>query len=331
MKAIVHERFGSPDVLEYKEVDKPVPGDDDVLVKVFASSVNFNNLVYMSGKPAMARMMGVGLFKPKYRIAGGDIAGVVEAVGKNIQRFHPGDEVYGELSEHGFGAYAGYVSVPEKFIAPKPSNWSFSEAAAAAQSAVVALQGLREKGKIKQGDKVLIYGASGGIGTFAVQIAKAFGAEVTGVCSTKNFDLVRSLGADHLIDYTKEDFVKSGPYDLILTTAGYRPISDYKKALAAGGRYVLIGGSMKGEKAMSQIMESMMLAPFMSLNSDKKMGALTMVHNPNDLIDIKELAESGKIRSVIDRSYPLSEVAEAFRYYENRHAKGKVVITVSPD
>jgi NADPH:quinone reductase-like Zn-dependent oxidoreductase len=323
MKAIVYTKYGPPEVLQLKEVEKPSPKDDEVLVKVHASSVNFNNQANVKGKPFIARLWS-GLLKPKYKIPGGDIAGRVEAVGRNVKQFQPGDEVFGDLSLYGFGAFAEYVCVPENAIALKPANSSFEEAAAVAQAAVVALQGLRDKGQIKKGQKVLIYGASGGIGTFAVQIAKSFGAEVTGVCSTRNVDMVRSIGADHVIDYTKEDFTKNGQrYDLILATAGYRSIFDYKRALSPGGMYVSSGGSM------AQTFQALLLGPWISLTGSQKMGAFLAQPNQKDLVFLKELLEAGKVVPVIDRRYTLSQVAEALRYYEEGHARGKVVITVA--
>ncbi len=326
MKAIVCTKFGL-DGLKLEEIEKPDPKDNEVLVKIHASSVNYNILAYMSGKPVFARLMGIGLLKPKVKIPGGDIAGRVEAVGRNVKQFKPGDEVFGNLDGCGFGAFAEYVAVPENVLAFKPVNVSFEEAAAAVQAASVALQGLR-KGKIEAGQKVLIYGASGGIGTFAVQIAKSFGAEVTGVCSTKNLDFVRSIGADHVIDYTKEDFTKNGQhYDLIIATAGYRSIFDYKRALSPEGIYVMVGGSMRGEKAMAQIYQAWFLGPLLSMTGSKKLRILSAAPNKQDLVFIKELMEAGKIKTFIDRRYPLSEVADALRYYEDRHARGKVVIT----
>ena len=285
----------------------------------------------MSGKPVFARLMGTGLLKPKVKIPGGDITGRVEAVGRNVKQFKPGDEVFGNLYGCGFGAFAEYVAVPENVLAFKPVNVSFEEAAAAVQAASVALQGLR-KGKIEAGQKVLIYGASGGIGTFAVQIAKSFGAEVTGVCSTKNLDFVRSIGADYVIDYTKEDFTKNGQhYDLIIATAGYRSILDYKRALSPKGIYVMVGGSMRGEKAMAQIYQAWFLGPLLSIAGSKKLRILSAAPNQRDLVFIKELMGAGKIKSFIDKRYPLSEVADALRYYEDRHARGKVVIRTEQD
>jgi NADPH:quinone reductase-like Zn-dependent oxidoreductase len=323
MKAIVYTKYGPPDdVLELKEVEKPTPKDDEVLVEVHASSVNFNNLANVKGKPLVARLWS-GLLKPKDKIPGGDVAGRVETVGRNVRQFQPGDEVFGELSLYGCGAFAEYVCVPEKVLALKPANISFEEAAAVPQAAAVALHGLRDKGQIQPGQKVLIYGASGGIGTFAVQIAKSFGAEVTGVCSTRNLDMVRSIGADHVIDYTQEDFTQNEQrYDLILATAGYRSIFDYKRALSHKGIYVSTGG------AMAQTFQAMFLGPFISMTGSKKMGALMPKENPKDLVFLGELLKAGKVVPVIDRRYPLSEVGEALRYYEEGHSQGKVIITV---
>jgi NADPH:quinone reductase-like Zn-dependent oxidoreductase len=323
MKAIVYTKYGPLDVLKLEEIQKPTPGDDEVLLKVHASSVNYNNPAQVRGKPFLARLW-LGLLKPKYTIPGGDIAGRVEAVGRNVMQYKPGDEVFGDLSSCGFGAYAEYVCVPENLLALKPANLTFEEAAAVPQAAAyVALQALRDKGEIKSGQKVLIYGASGGIGTFAVQIAKSFGAEVTGVCSTRNLDMVRSIGADHVIDYTQEDFTKSEQrYDLIVATAGYRSIFDYKRALNPKGIYVATGGSM------AQVFQAMLLGPLISMTGRNKMGNLLARPNQKDLVFMKELLEAGKVKPVIDRRYPLSEVSEALRYYGEGHARGKVVITV---
>ena len=322
MKAIVHTEYGPPDVLQLKEVEKPTAGDNEVLVKVHASSVNYNSLAFVRGEPFLARLWS-GLLKPKYTIPGNDIAGQVEAVGINVKQFQPGDEVFGDISGCGWGGFAEYVCVPEHALVPKPANISFEEAAAVPEATVVALQGLRDKGQIQPGQKVLINGASGGIGTFAVQIAKSFGAEVTGVRSTRNLDMVRSIGADHVIDYIQEDFTQNGQrYDLILATSGYRSIFDYKRALSPQGIYVVTGGSM------AQIFQGMLLGPWISMTGSKKMGNLASKSNKEDLVFIKELLEAGKIVPVIDRHYPLSEVAEALRYYGEGHARGKVVIIV---
>lgn len=321
MKAVICPNYGPPEVLRLVEVENPTPTGDQVLVKVHASSVNFNTLGFVRGEPFLARLWS-GLFKPKPR-PGNDIAGQVESVGKNVKEFRQGDEVFGDLSQCGFGAFAEYVAVPEGVLAFKPANLSFEEAAAVPEAALVALLGLRDKGEIRKGQKVLIYGASGGIGTFAVQIAKSFGAEVTGVCGTQNLAMVRSIGADHVIDYTKKDFVKGGQqYDLILATAGYRSIFDYKRALKPGGRYVATGGAMK------QIFQAMLLGPLLSLTGGKKLTNLYMTPSRKDLLLMKELIESGKVKPVIDRCYPLQQAAEALKYYEKGHARGKVIITM---
>jgi NADPH:quinone reductase-like Zn-dependent oxidoreductase len=333
MKAIVCTKYGPPEALQLQDVEKPAPKDDEVLVEVHGSSVNYNVLGHVTGKPFLARLW-MGLRKPKYRIPGGDFAGRVEAAGRNVKQFQPGDEVFGDIdSSYGFGAYAEYVGVPEKLLALKPANLTYEEAAAVPQAAAyVALQALRDKGQIQSGQKVLIHGASGGIGTFAVQIAKYFGAEVTGVCSMGNLDMVRSIGADHVIDYTREDFAKSEQrYDLILATAGYRSIFDYNHALSPKGIYVCTGGSMSGPKAMAQVYQSLLLGPLMSRKGGKRMGSMLARPDQKDLVFMKELIEAGKVKPVIDRRYKLSEVAEALRYYGEGHAKGKVVITVEHD
>ena len=322
MKAIVSNRYGPPDVLELKEVEKPIPKDNQVLIKVHAASVNYGNLVLMRGKPFLARF-AFGLLKPKYSIPGGDIAGRVEDVGKDVKQFQPGDDVFGDLSGCGWSGFAEYVSVPENALALKPANMSFEEAAAVPMAAITALQGLRDKGKIQSGQKVLINGASGGVGTFAVQIAKSFGAEVTGVCSTRNVDILRSIGADHVIDYTKEDFTqKKQSYDLILAVNGYQPISAYKRALSPNGIFVHVGGSG------AQLFQAMVQGPWISMTGSKKMGSMLQRANQKDLMYMKELLEADKVKPVIDRCYKLSEVPEAFRYFAEGHAQGKVVITV---
>jgi NADPH:quinone reductase-like Zn-dependent oxidoreductase len=323
MKAIVYTEYGPPDVLQLREVEKPTPKDDEVLVKVHAASVNFGDWSFVRGKPFLVRLMSGGILKPKNEILGADIAGRVEAVGVTVKQFEPGDEVFGDISAWGFGGFAEYVSAPENALALKPANLTFEEAAAVPMASVVALQGLRDKGQIQSGQKVLINGASGGIGTFAVQIAKSFGAEVTGVCSTRNLDMVRSLGADHVIDYTREDFARNeGRYDLILAAAGYRSIFDYKRALSPKGIYVAAGGSM------AQIFQPMFLGPWISMTGSKKMGNLSARPNQKDLMFVNELLGAGKVVPVLDRRYPLSEVPEALRYYGQGHSRGKVVITV---
>jgi NADPH:quinone reductase-like Zn-dependent oxidoreductase len=321
MRAIVYHTYGSPDVLKLQEVEKPVPQDDEVLIKVHATSVNAGDCFLLRGK---ARLMGYGLLKPKHTILGDDIAGVIEVVGRNVKQFQSGDEVFVNTAKYGFGGFAEYVSVPENAVVLKPTNLSFEEAAAVPQAALTALQGLRDKGHIQKGQKVLINGASGGVGTFAVQIAKAFGAEVTAVCSTKNLDIVRSIGADHVIDYTQEDFTRNGQrYDLILAVNGYHSISDYKRALGPEGVYDMTGGSM------AQVFQAMLLGPLISRTGRQKMGNSSHKPNQKDLLFMKELIEAGKVTPIIDRRYPLSETAEAIRYLEAGHAQGKVVITIA--
>lgn len=323
MKAIVYHNYGPPDVLKLEEVPKPAPGDDEVLVKVHAASVNAADWHLLTADIVLVRLMGMGLLKPKNPILGADIAGQVEAVGKNVKQFQPGDEVFGDISASGFGGFAEYVAVPESALALKPANLTFEQAAAVPLAAVTALQALRDDGKIQPGHKVLINGASGGVGTYAVQIAKALGAEVTGVCSTSKMEMVRSLGADHVIDYTQENFTQNGQqYDLILAANGYHPISDYKRALAPKGVYVMVGGSM------TQMMQAMLLGPLMSMTGDQKMGNMLAKPNQQDLVFLKELLETGKVVPVIDRSYPLHETPEALRYLGQGHARGKIVITV---
>jgi NADPH:quinone reductase-like Zn-dependent oxidoreductase len=322
MKAIVYNKYGPPDVLQLIEIEKPIPKDKQVLVKVHAASLNYGNLVLLKGEPYLARL-AFGLTKPKYPIPGGDIAGRIEAVGKDVKQFQPGDEVFGDLSSCGWGGFAEYVTVPESALALKPANLSFEEAAAVPMAAVTALQAIRDKGKIRSGQKVLINGASGGVGTFAVQIAKSFGAEVTAVCSTRNVNNARVIGADHAIDYTRDDFTKrTQRYDLILGVNGSKPISAYKRTLHPNGIFVHVGGSG------SQMFQTMFLGPWISLTGSRKMSSFLQRQNQKDLVFMKELIESGKVKPVIDRSYKLSEVPEAFRYFEEGHAQGKVVITV---
>ncbi len=325
MKAIVQSKYGSPDVLEHKEIEKPAPKNNEVLVKVFAASMNAAELHTVSGKPFIMRLAGFGLLKPKNTIPGAAIAGRVEAVGSNVNQFQLGDEVFGDLSGCGWGGFAEYVCADENALALKPASITFEQAAAVPLGAVTALQGLRGKGKIKPGQKVLINGASGGVGTFAVQIAKSFGAEVTAVCSTRNMDMMRSIGADHVIDYTQEDFTKNGQlYDLILAANGYHPISDYKRALSPEGIYVTTGGSE------AQMYQAMFLGRWISMTGNKKMSNMLAKPNQADLSFMTELLEAGSVVPVIDRCYPLSEVGEALRYLEEGHATGKVVITMQP-
>jgi len=322
MKAVVYEKYGPPEVLHLREVEKPAPKENEALIRVQAASITFGDLAGVTGEPFMVRFT-LGLREPKFPILGKDVAGQVEAVGVGVTEFEPGDEVFGDLSASGWGAYAEYVSAPVDALVRKPANITFDAAAAVPESAVVALQGLRDKGEIKSGDKVLVYGASGGIGTFAVQIAKSLGAEVTGVCSTRNVEMVRSLGADHVIDYTREDFVESGlQYDLILATAGYRSLFDYKRALAPGGRYVATGGEM------AQVFQPMLLGPWLS-GEGHKLTNLAMEPNKDDLKFVKDLIEAGKVQPVIDKRFPLAELPEALRYYGQGRSRGKVVVTMN--
>jgi NADPH:quinone reductase-like Zn-dependent oxidoreductase len=323
MKAIVRSEYGSPDVLQFKEVAKPTPEGSEVLVRVHASSVNMADVDYLFGRPKIARL-GTGLRRPRNSGLGLDVAGQVEAVGKNVTRFQPSDEVFGDLTEYGHGAFAEYVCAPEAAFALKPAGMTFEEAATVPQAAVMALQGLRGKRRIQPGHKVLINGAGGNVGPFAVQIAKSFGAEVTGVDSTNKLDMLRSIGADHVIDYTKEDYTKIGQrYDRILDVAAHRSIFECKPALRPKGVYVMVPGSLAG------VFQAMFLGPLISMAGSQKMGMLMWKpFNPRDVVFLKELLEAGKVTPVIDRSYPLSEVPEALRYQEEGHARGKVVITV---
>ncbi len=323
MKAIIYTEYGSPDVLQFKEVEKPTPKDNEVLIKVYAASLNAADWHYMRGAPWLFRLAS-GLPNPKNIFFGADVAGRVEAIGKNVTQFQPGDDVFGDLSACGRGALAEYVCATEDALALKPANVSFEEAAVVPLAAVTALQGLQSRAQIQPGYKVLVNGASGGVGTFAVQIAKAFGAEVTAVCSTQNVDRMRSIGADYVIDYTKEDFAKNGQqYDFILAANGYRSISDYKRALSPEGTYVMTGG------ATAQMFEAMLLGPLVSMTGKKKMGNSMAKPDKKNLTFMKQLLEDGKVKPVIDRCYPLSEVAEGMRYLEAGHAQGKVVITIA--
>ena len=322
MKAIVYHKYGSPDVLELEEVKKPTPRDHEALVDVHAASVNAWDWDLLRGKPFVNRLGG-GLLKPnKIKILGCDIAGRVEEVGRNVKLLQPGDEVFGDISGCGWGGFAEYVCASENALALKPSGMTFEGAAAVPQAAVLALQGLRYKGQIQPGQRVLINGAGGGAGTFAVQIAKSFGAEVTGVDSTSKLDMIRSIGANQVIDYTQEDFTKYGRrYDRIVDMAAHHSTFDYRGALSPEGIYGVIGG------ATPRILQTVFLGSWFSLTSSKKMGLV--LHKPNkDLAFINELFEAGKIVPVIDRRYRLSEVPEALRYFGEGCAKGKVVITV---
>ncbi len=321
MKAIVYEGYGRPDVLRLRDVEKPVPKDNEVLVEVHASSVNYFDWHILRGDLFLLRLTTGGILKPRQKILGDDIAGRVEAVGRNVKQFQPGDEVFGISN---FGAFAEYRCVAEEKLAPKPAGVSFEQAAAIPVAAIPALQGLRDRGKIQSGQKVLIAGASGGVGTFAVQIAKSYGAEVTGVCSTRKMDFVRSIGADHVIDYTQGNYFTGGQrYDLILAVSGYRPIFEYQRALSPGGTYVCVGGTFV------QYFQAMLLGPLISVVGSKKLGSRLANPNQEDLVLLAELSKAGKVAPAIDRRYPLSEVARALAYYGGGQVRGKVVITVA--
>lgn len=314
MRAIVYQKYGSPDDLELQEVDKPTPADGEVLVRIHATSANPLDWHFLRGTPFVVRAMA-GLLKPKHQILGADVAGRVEAVGGKVTQFHPGDEIFG--CGNPLGAFAEYLCLPEKGVVLKPANLSYEQATAVPVAALTALQGLRDKGQIQPGHEVLINGAAGGVGTFAVQIAKAFEAEVAGVCSTRNLEMVRVIGADRAIDYSKEDFTRTGErYDVILDLVGNRSGSDYKRALHANG--ILVAAAS----------ESVLRTQWMVMTGGKNMVSMLTKPNHKDLGFLKDLLETGKVSPVIDRSYTLSEVAEALRYLEKGHAQGKVVITV---
>jgi NADPH:quinone reductase-like Zn-dependent oxidoreductase len=332
MKAIVYHNYGPPDVLKYEEVDKPIPGDDQVLIKVRAASVNLADYARMRGVPFLIRLIysrarADGILGPKDPRLGRDMAGEVEAIGRNITQFKPGDAVFGWCP----GAFAEYVCARESALVIKPDNITFEQAAASPVAGLTALQGLRDKGQIQRGQKVLINGASGGVGTFAVQIAKAFGAEVTAVCSTRNLDTARSIGADHVIDYTREDFTRAGRrYDLILTVNGYHPIGAYRRALNPEGIYIMAGGS--NARVAQAVFEVTLLGSLISKQGKQKMAFMGITKiNQQDLVFMKGLLETGKVVPVIDRKYALNETIAAIRYFEGRHARGKIVITMASD
>lgn len=322
MKAIVYHEYGSPDVLKLDEVEKPTPKEDEVLIKVHAAAANAADWRLMRADPFPIRF-GLGLFKPKNGRVGADVAGQIEAVGSQVTQFRPGDLVYSDLSGDGFGTFAEYVCASEDVVALKPNNLTCEQAAGVPMAAVTALQGLRDMGEIEQGQTVLINGASGGVGTFAVQIAKSFGAEVTAVCSTSKLEQARLLGADHVIDYTKEDFAENGQqYDLIFAANGHRPIDDYIQSLTPTGTYVVAGGSM------SQLFQAVALGPFKSKKGGKTVRTFTAKPKQADLQFMATLLETGKVTPVIDRTYPLEQAADAMRYLEAGRAKGKIVVTV---
>jgi NADPH:quinone reductase-like Zn-dependent oxidoreductase len=319
MKAVVNEKYGSPDVLQIKEVANPIPTDDEVLIKVHAVSVNGSDREGLIGKPLYARMGG--LRKPGYPVLGSDIAGRVEAAGRNITQFRPGDAVFGEIPGY-HGGFAEYACAPEKTLVLKPASLTFEQAAAIPQAGVIALQGIREKGRVQPGEYVLINGAGGSAGSFAVQLAKLHGAEVTGVDHTGKLDYLRSLGADHVIDYTREDFTRNRKqYDLILDVIAHRSVFAYRRALKPNGTYFFVGGSV------ATLFQILILGPLIKRISGKTFRILVVPQNGEDLLAITELCTAGKVRPIIDRRYPFNETPEAMRYVGEGRAKGKVVIT----
>ncbi len=323
MKAITQDEYGAPeDVLGLQEIEKPSIGDDEVLVRVQSTGIHIGDWLVTSGVPYLIRLMGYGLRKPKTKVPGTEFAGFVEAVGRNVKQFQAGDEVFG----FGTGGFAEYASVSQDALVLKPTNVTFEQAAAVPVSGFTALQALRDQAKVQPGQKVLIIGASGGVGTYAVQIAKAFGAEVTGVCSTRNVDMVRSIGADHVIDYTKENIAESGQrYDVILDMAGNRSISELRGALTHEGTLVIVGGT-GGRFLMGfgRTLRGVALSPFVSQNLRQFMSST----NKDDLVVLKELIEDGKVTPVVDRTFPLADTAEALSYVGQRHTRGKTVVTI---
>ncbi len=323
MKAVVYTKYGSPAVLQLQEIEKPIPKENEVLVKVYAASVNSWDWDLLKGKPFLVRIIG-GLFKPRHKILGADIAGTVEAIGNDVKDFKPGDEVFGDIAVSGFGGFAEYVAVPEKLLAQKYQVMSFEQAASLPQAGLLALQGLRYKGTIKQGDEVLINGAGGGVGTIGLQYAKLLGAVVTCVDKAEKFDMLRSLGADYLIDYTKEDYTRNDKqYDRILDVIAHRSVSDYKRALKPHGIFAMIGGSMGG-----LLLQLMFIWPILSRFSNKKLGIMGYRPTRKDLEYLIQLFEEGKLIPVIDRTYPLQEVPAAFQYFSEGNIKGKIIINV---
>lgn len=321
MKAVVYSEYGSPDVLRLKEIAKPVPTDDQVLIKIHAVSINGSDNEALIGRPLYARIGG--LRKPGHPILGSDIAGRVESVGSNIREFQVGDQVFGEIPGY-HGGFTEYACVPEKNLAQKPDGLTFAQAAAIPQAGVIALQGIRNQGQVHAGQKVLIHGAGGGAGTFAVQLAKLYGAEVTAVDNTYKQDYLRSLGADHVIDYTREDFTRNGKqYDLILDVVAHRSVFSYQRSLASNGTYFFVGGSV------GVLFQILLLGPIIKKTTNKNIRPLVVQPNRQDLISITELCESGQIIPVIDKQYSLSEVPDAMRYVGEGRAKGKIVITVA--
>ena len=324
MKAIVFERYGTPDVLHLAEVDRPVPAADQALVEIRAASLNRGDWYFLTGRPFMVRVSPGGIREPKHKVLGGDVAGAVIAIGEDVTQIRVGDEIFADISDFGMGALAEYVAIDESLLTAKPANLSFQEAAAVPSAAVTALQGLRDHGGIHAGQRVAVNGASGGVGTYAVQIAKAFDTEVTAICSTSKMEMVRALGADYVVDYTQTDFTRGDDvYDLIVGVNGRQTMRDYARVLAPTGTYVCIGGPMR------HIFGSMLLGPAMSREGGrqfKNMGSNRI--NKQDLVTMKGLVEAGKVAPVIDRVYPLAETADAFRYLGTKRARGKIVIAM---
>jgi NADPH:quinone reductase-like Zn-dependent oxidoreductase len=324
MKAIIQDNYGSAEVLELRDVEKPRPGDDELLIRVHAAGLDPGVWHLMTGLPYLVRLMGFGLRKPKIRIRGTDVAGTVEAAGRNVTQLKEGDPVYGTCD----GSFAEYACAKAERLAPKPANLSFEQAAAVPVSGMTALSGLRDAGNLQSGQRVLIIGAAGGVGTYAVQLAKAFGATVTGVCSTSKAELVRTIGADEVIDYTQVDFTEgTRQFDLILDTAGRRPLGHLRRALTPQGTLVIVGGE-GGDRWLGGF-QRQIFAPVRALFTEQKMLGLISKERQQDLLTLKDLIEAGKLTPVIDRTYPLREAPQAIRYLEQGHARGKVVLTIS--
>lgn len=323
MKAVFHHQYGTPDVLTFGDAPKPAPKDDEVLIKVRAASLNKADWYALTGSPFITRLFTGAPFKPKHPILGADVAGVVEAVGKGVTQFKPGDAVFGDLSEAGRSTTAEYVCAKENTLVLKPGNITFEQAAAVPVAAVTAYQGLKGIANVQPGQTVLINGASGGVGTFAVQIAKALGGEVTAVCSTRNLEMARSLGANHVIDYTREDFTQQGQYDVIFAVNGYHPLADYQRALTPNGIYVCAGGTMR------QIFGAMLFGKWTARGTNQRLTVLSAKPNAQDLAGVAEMLRAGKVVPVVERLYPLSETAAALRHLHDVHPSGKLVITVA--
>jgi len=322
MNAVVYSAYGGPEVLELAEVERPTPADDELLIRVVAASVNAGDWHLVRGTPFLVRLLYRGYLRPRFRTPGVDIAGRVEAVGADVTAFESGDEVIADLSEHGFGGFAEYACVPETAAVSKPAAIPFEEAATLPTAAVAALQGLRDAGRLRAGERVLVNGASGGVGTFAVQIARSLGAEVTAVCSTAKVDVVRSIGADYVVDYTQEDVTTTGErYDLILDTAGSHSLRAYGRVLAPTGRYVMVGGPTR------RFLSALIAGPVLSATGGRTFRGFMLKPDRDDLELVRDLLVSGEVRPVVDRQYRLQEVPEAIRYLESGGVTGKVVIT----